>query len=286
MAFVLGIIAGKGDYPKVLLDSLEEQAEKKFAQVIVLGIAGDVDTRLFKHSVVSNAKVIKMGKIGEIINDLKKFEVNELIMAGQITPHRFYTCIPDQICRDLYASCPQKNAHTLFRAFIELIEKETQIKVLPATSFIEHILPEAEWQVGAKLPESLLDDVNYAFELAKEVGKLNIGQTVVIKEGGILAVEGFEGTNHCIRRGGKLGKEKGGRKKTPSGIVVGKVARPNHDMRFDVPTIGPQTIKVCHQSGIKTLIIEAKKTLILEKRKVVKLCQKYNITLIAKTTQG
>jgi DUF1009 family protein len=118
-----------------------------------------------------------------------------------------------------------------------------------------------------------LADLQYGFEIAKKTSALDIGQSVVVRHGTVLAVEAFEGTNACIRRGGELGRNKE--------AVLVKVSKPNQDFRFDVPVIGPQTVETCAEAGILAIGIEAGKTLLLEKDKVLKLCGQHKISIHA-----
>ena len=117
------------------------------------------------------------------------------------------------------------------------------------------------------------EDLEYGFDIAKKTSALDIGQSVVVRHGTVLAVEAFEGTNACIRRGGELGRNKD--------AVLVKVSKPNQDFRFDVPVIGPQTIENCAEAGIIAIGIEAGKTLLLEKEKVIQLCAKHKICIHA-----
>jgi DUF1009 family protein len=118
-------------------------------------------------------------------------------------------------------------------------------------------MPKAGFQLGRKLSDEQRADVEFGFRIAKEVSRLEIGQLVVVKEGTVLAVEGFEGTDKCLARGGELAGKDGG-------AVAVKVAKLNHDMRFDVPCVGPQTLETCAQAGVAVLAFEAGRSLLLE----------------------
>jgi DUF1009 family protein len=118
------------------------------------------------------------------------------------------------------------------------------------------------------------EDVRYGWGLAKEVSRLEIGQSVVVKDGTTLAVEAFEGTDACLERGGKLAGKKGG-------AVAVKVAKANHDMRFDIPCLGPRTIEVCAEHGVDVLAFEAGKTLLIDQEKVESLAAAKRISVVA-----
>jgi DUF1009 family protein len=126
--------------------------------------------------------------------------------------------------------------------------------------------------VGPSLDEAQRRDVAYGFEIAKEVSRLDIGQTVVVKGGTVLAVEAFEGTNDAIRRGAALGKKE---------AVVVKVSKPGQDMRFDVPVIGPQTVEIAAGAGIAVLAVEGNRTLVLELETVERLARERKLSVVA-----
>ena len=166
----------------------------------------------------------------------------------------------------------KRNAETLFGAIASELEKDG-ISLLPATTFLEDHLPTAGHVTGPVIKPRTLEDLEYGFDIAKKTSALDIGQSVVVRHGTVLAVEAFEGTNECIRRGGELGRNKD--------AVLVKVSKPNQDFRFDVPVVGPQTIENCAAAGIIAIGIEANKTLLLEKAKVIQLCSQHKICIHA-----
>jgi DUF1009 family protein len=133
-------------------------------------------------------------------------------------------------------------------------------------------MPQAGFQIGPKLSDEQKADVEFGFKIAKEISRLEIGQLVVVKKGTILAVEGFEGTDKCLARGGELAGKDGG-------AVAVKVAKLNHDMRFDVPCLGAQTLETCATAKISVLAIEAGKSLLLERATCEELAKKNKITI-------
>ncbi|MGA0846300.1 MAG: LpxI family protein, partial [Luteolibacter sp.] len=151
------------------------------------------------------------------------------------------------------------------------------IEVISATTFLDDHLPQPGHVCGPPLKKRQILDADYGFGIAKQVSALDIGQSVVIRHGTVLAVEAFEGTNACIRRGGELGRGKG--------VMLVKVSKPKQDFRFDVPVIGPQTIEHCAQSGVSAVVLEAGCTLLLEKDRVEELCQAHQISVHAVSGQ-
>ena len=172
----------------------------------------------------------------------------------------------------LLARTKQKNAESLFGGIAEELAKDG-ITLLPATTFLEEYMPVAGHVCGPKLKGAAMEDARYGCEIAKETSRLDIGQSVVVRNGTVLAVEAFEGTNACIRRGGELGHGKG--------VTLVKVAKPNQDFRFDVPVIGPDTVKNCARSGVDVIAIEAGKTLMLGAEEVHSMCMENKVSIIA-----
>src|SRR5262249_14383230 len=147
---------------------------------------------------------------------------------------------------------------------------ENGVELLPASTFLDHLLALEGHIAGPKLREREAQDVAFGFQIAKQLSALNVGQTIVVKNGTVLAVEAFEGTNEAIRRGGSLGKKN---------AVVIKVTKPKQDMRFDIPVIGTETLKVANESKIRVIAVEAGRTLLLEKATLLDLADRYKISL-------
>ena len=162
-----------------------------------------------------------------------------------------------------------RNAETIFAAIADELSKGG-IELLPATSFLEDYLAGADLICGPQLSRHEKEDVSFGWRIAREVARLDIGQTVVVKSGTILAVEGFDGTNETIKRGGTLAGK---------GAVVIKVAKPNQDMRFDVPCIGPETIRVAAAAKVRVVAVEAGRTLLLEKDLLLKCASELRVSL-------
>jgi DUF1009 family protein len=147
------------------------------------------------------------------------------------------------------------------------------IDLLPATTFLEDSLARLGLIAGPKLAPRQERDVELGWNVAKEIARLDIGQTVVVKNGTIVAVEALEGTNETVRRGGALARE---------GAVMIKVSKPNQDMRFDVPVIGIETVRITADSGVRVIAVEAGKTLLLERDALIALANRLNVSVIAR----
>ena len=165
---------------------------------------------------------------------------------------------------------PTKNAHTIFRKLIEKFEAYGS-KVLPASLYMDGHLPGIGPLAGRELTEAEASDVRRGMEVARDVGAHDVGQTVVVKSGMVLAVEAFEGTNAAIRRGGRLGGK---------GSVVFKAAREGHDMRFDIPVIGLKTLKVMKSAGATALAFQAGRLILLDREAVVGFANRHGIAVV------
>jgi len=264
----IGMIAGSGIYPKTFIDA----ARREGGDVRLVMAAFKNETREALVDEVDAAEWFRVGQLGRMIKFFKKQGVTEAVMVGQIAPKNLFDLRPDVRTMMLLARTKEKNAETLFGGIADELEKDG-ITLLPATTFLEDIMPAAGHVCGPKLKGAAVDDAEYGFKIAKETSRLDIGQTVVVRNGTVLAVEAFEGTNACIRRGGELGKGKD--------VTLVKVSKPNQDFRFDVPVIGPDTVKNCAQSGIKVIAVEAGKTLLLGGDEVRELCKQKKVSIIA-----
>jgi DUF1009 family protein len=165
----------------------------------------------------------------------------------------------------------EKNAQTIFRAIADELAKDG-VQLIDAAPWLKPLMPADGFQLGPRLSAELRADVEFGFRIAKEVSRLDIGQTVVVKNGTVLAVEGFEGTDKCLARGGELAGKNGG-------AIAVKVTRTAHDMRFDVPCIGPQTLETCAAVKISALAFEAGRTLLLEQEACARLADKNKISV-------
>ncbi|WP_308987150.1 LpxI family protein [Roseibacillus persicicus] len=264
----IGMLAGKGLYPTAFVDGARRQEEP--VRLVTMAFTGETDPALADS--VDTLDWCRVGQLGKIIKFFKKEGVSEIVMVGQITPKNLFEFRPDLRITMAMAKLKQRNAETLFGALADEFAKDG-ITVLPATTFLDHLLPPEGPVLGRALSEEELEAARYGFGIAKETSRLDIGQSVVVREGTVLAVEAFEGTNECVRRGGALGK---GKK-----VILAKVSKPNQDMRFDVPVIGPDTIRNCAEAGVGAIAIEAKKTLVLGWEEAVELAKKLKVGVVA-----
>lgn len=192
-------------------------------------------------------------------------------MVGQIAPRNLFDLWPDFRTLKVLHSVKERNAESLFGAIADELEKDG-ISLLPATTFLEDQLAGEGHLYGPKPSERDWEDVRFGEKIVKQTSALDIGQSIVVRRGTVLAVEAFEGTDACIKRGGSLGNGKD--------VTLVKVSKPNQDMRFDVPVIGPQTIASCREAGVRTIAVEAGKTLFLGPDEIGESCRLGKISVV------
>jgi DUF1009 family protein len=263
----LGIIAGNGAYPRLLAQAARRAGVKK---IVATAFTDETDDRL--AGMVDGIEWMRVGQLGKMISCFRNAGVANAIMAGQIAPKNLFDLRPDWKMLLLLAKLKRRNAESIFAAIGDELAR-AGVTLLSATSFLEDSLAPNGLIAGRKLSHRQEEDVAFGFEIAREVSRLDIGQTVIVKNGTILAVEGFEGTNEAIKRGGALARKD---------AVMVKVAKPTQDMRFDVPVIGVATISVAAEAHIRVIAVEAGRTLLLEKEAVIEQANRANISIVAR----
>jgi DUF1009 family protein len=264
---VLGIIAGNGVYPRQLADAARKAGVKK---IVAAAFIDETDPAISQH--VDVVEWLRVGQLSRLLKFFREHEVHRAIMAGQIAPKNLFDLRPDVKALVVLAKLKQRNAESIFAAIANELAK-VDVDLLPATSFLEDCLAQAGLIVGPKLSRREEEDVDLGWKIAKEIARLDIGQTIIVKNGTVLAVEAFEGTNDAIKRGGALARE---------GAVMIKVAKPNQDMRFDVPVIGVETINVAAESKLRVIAVEPGRTLLLEREAIADLAKRAGISIVAR----
>jgi DUF1009 family protein len=263
----LGIIAGSGVYPLLLADAARVAGVKK---IILAAFTGETSPDVTNR--VDQIEWLRVGQLGKLLNFFREAKVRHAIMAGQIAPGNLFSLRPDFKAMFLLARLKQRNAESIFGAIADQLA-EIGVELLPATTFLDHLLAPHGQIAGPKLKEREEEDIAFGFAIARQLSALDVGQTIVVKNGTVLAVEAFEGTNEAIRRGGSLGKK--------NAIVI-KVTKPNQDMRFDVPVIGTETLRVADEAKVRAIAVEAGRTLLLEKAALLDLAERLKISLVGR----
>ena len=259
------VIAGSGSYPRLILEGARRAG---VAQADVVAIRGSTDRATARAA--DHVHWITLGGISEGIRWVGANGYDGAILAGQVSPLSLFRGRFDGEIKSALASLPAKNAHTIFRKLIELFEA-AGVRMLPASLFMDGHLPGPGPLTDRGFSEPERADIGHAIAVARDMGVHDVGQTVLVKSGMVLAVEAFEGTNAAIRRGGRLG----GR-----GAVVFKAAREGHDMRFDIPVVGLRTLKVMRRSGVTALGFQAGRLVLLDREATVDYANRHGIALV------
>jgi len=273
----VGLIAAWGDFPVRIAKALKSQGH----EVYCLAIKNHADPVLAE--ICDGYQVFGIGRLGAQVRFFQRHGVTSATMAGKI----FKTLLFKRRI-DLLRHCPDltflKHGYSIFVTKTKDRRDDTMldtyagvfeskgITFLPATDFAPELLVKEGTMTRTSPNNSQMKDIEFGWKMAKEMGRLDIGQTVVIKNQAVMAVEAIEGTDQCIKRAGGL---------CAGGFVVVKVAKPNQDMRFDVPTIGEGTIKTIREAGGSVLAIEAEMTIVLNEEATIALAEKLGITVIA-----
>ena len=260
------IIAGRQAYPSMLAKAARAAGVKR---IVVLAFKGETGRDVLP--LADEVLWVNLGAMESFLDKLESTGITQCVMAGQIAPSNLFHLRYDRMAREMMGSLETKNAHTIFGAVVEHIESRG-ITVLPGNSFMEGYTPEVG-QLSRRAPtEREQADIALGLKLVKGTSDFEIGQTVAMKDGIIIAVESFEGTNQTIKRAGRLGK---------AGTVIVKVPKEGHDMRFDIPVVGAKTFKVMKKAKVSCLAVEAGKTILLEKEKLIALADQRDTAFVA-----
>lgn len=264
------ILAGWGDFPRLVAVGAHAAGVQR---VSVLGFKGS--TLKSTCRAADDVTMIPFGHLDLTRKAIAESGCKYAVLAGQINPLCLFRSHLDKSLLKELSALRVRNAHTMFQRLVEEIET-LGVEVLPSSIFMKTQIPTAGVLTARAPTAREQSDIEYGNPIAMEVCNLDIGQTVVVKDGVVLAVEGFDGTNVTIKRGGKIAR---------GGAVVIKVAKHDHDMRFDIPVIGTKTIQLMKRVGISALSVQAGRTIILNLPQVIDDANRAGITLVAvKTT--
>lgn len=262
----IALIAGSGLYPETFI-----AAARRAGVTRLVAAAFENETRPELAGKVDAIGWFRVGQLGRMISFLRREGVTQAVMVGQIAPKNLFDLRPDLRTLLMLARLKRRNAETLFGAIADELAKDG-ITLMPATTYLEHLMPGPGHVAGPQPKKRRWEDAEYGYKIAKETSRMDIGQTVVVKNGTVLAVEAFEGTNEAVRRGGAMGR---------GGATMVKVSKPGQDMRFDVPVVGPDTVRNAAEAGVDVIAIEAGKTLLLGREELEGECQVRKVSLIA-----
>ncbi|MGH7977722.1 MAG: LpxI family protein [Limisphaerales bacterium] len=248
----LGLIAGNRSLP---LEFSRQARAAGIKKLVAVAFENETDPELSK--LVDEIVWLKVGQLSKMISAFTDRKISQCVMVGQIAPKNLFDLRPDLRAMGLLFRMKEKNAHTIFGAIADELKKDG-VELIDATPWLAPLMPAKDFHLGPKLSGEQKADVEFGFKIAKEISRLEIGQLVIVKNGVVLAVEAFEGTDKCLARGGELAGKDGG-------AVAVKVAKEKHDLRFDIPCLGAQTLEVCAAANISVLAIESGKTILLER---------------------
>jgi hypothetical protein len=262
----IGIIAGMGELPVIIAKDARERGYK------VITVALETLASLEMDSVSDEIRWVNPGKFGELIDILKKHQIKEAIMAGKVPKSLLYKSkiTPDLRAVKLLFSIKDKSDDAILNAITKELAGEG-IEIIDTTKFSPHLLTPVGCLTRKKPDEEQWKDIEFGWKIAKEIGKLDIGQTVVIKGKAVMAIEAIEGTDEAILRGGKWAGD---------GAVVVKVSKPQQDMRMDVPAVGPDTLKSMEKVNAKVLAMEAHRSMIVDRETVIRAAESAGIVIV------
>jgi DUF1009 family protein len=262
----IGLIAGSGQFPILF----SKAAKAKNMSVYAAALSQEADPELERQ--VEGIEWIALGQVKKIVRFFKKNQITDAVMLGAVLKTRIFSDIkPDMKALSMVFGMDHTHDDGLLRAFADGMEKEG-IRIRSSTFLLPHLLAPSGCWTKRKPTRSEKADITLGWHLAKEIGRLDIGQCVVVGGGSVLAVEAIDGTDATIRRGGALGK---------GSAVVVKVCKPNQDMRFDVPAAGSGTINTMNEADARVLVIEAGKTVVFDRQEMISLADQYGISVLA-----
>lgn len=263
----LGLLAGEGRLPVELVRAARQHGYDVYA----IGLLPETDPQVAE--LANDYKQISVAHLDAILNYLKEHEVRRVTMIGKVTKELLFNGAvqPDARMLQLIMSLPDRSDDTIMMAFVRELAMNG-FQAFDQTALIRKLIPRRGTITSREPTHAERQDMEYGFMIAKELGRLDIGQTVVVKHRAVMALEAIEGTDACIQRGGKLAN---------GGAVVTKVSKPKQDNRFDVPTVGRKTVEVMVEVGATALAIEADKTLLVDRESTVAFADENGIAIIA-----
>ncbi|MGM0470905.1 MAG: LpxI family protein [Bacillota bacterium] len=260
----VGVIAGNGRLPLYFVQA----AKKQGLEVVTISVT---DQALVEPLAASSDEhyQISVGQLDNIITKLQDLNITEVVMNGKVNKDLMFSLELDQRMQQLLARLAAKNDDSILLALVDELEK-VGIEVKEQTTYLTELLPHPGVLNDIEPSSKLIADMEFGFKMAKGIGKLDIGQTVVVKDQAVIAVEAIEGTDQTILRSQELADE----------VVVAKVSKPQQDFRFDIPTIGVETINNLIEVGACGIVIEADKTFVLDQSEVCQLANQAQIPIV------
>ncbi|HXZ28414.1 MAG TPA: UDP-2,3-diacylglucosamine diphosphatase LpxI [Terriglobales bacterium] len=272
----LGLIAGNGSFPLLLLEAALAQG----AEVVVAAIKEETFPEIERRGAVA-VHWLSLGELSKLIETFKREGVTRAVMAGQVKHKQIFSSIkPDWRLAKLLLSLGTRNTDSLIGAVAKVLEGEG-IHLISSTSYLEPLLAKAGVLTRRAPSEAERRNIEYGRAVARHLAQYDIGQTVVIAESACVAVEAMEGTDATIQRAGEIMKSLEGDAALSRALTVVKVAKPNQDMRFDVPVVGVATVEAMRRAGATCLALDAGKCLLLDGEKIAAAADAAGMTIVA-----
>ncbi len=263
----IGLIAGNGNFPLLIAKAARQEGKK----IVAIAHVGETLPEL--EPLVDKIFWIRLGEFGKLVRTLQKEGVKEVLMAGRVDKKKMFSkAQPDTEGRDLLSRLVHRKDDLVLRMVAAELEKKG-FHVCSSTAFLPSLLAPQGVLTRRHPTAEEEKDIEFGWPLAKELGKLDIGQCLVVRNRAVVSVEAIEGTDETIRRGGKLAQEK---------AVVIKVSKPIQDLRFDLPAVGEKTILTMHEVQAGVLAIEAHKTIIFNREETVRLANRYRMVIVSR----
>ena len=276
----LGLIAGNGSFPLLLLEAARAQG----AQVVVAAIKEETSPQIEQRGAAA-VYWLSLGELGKLIETFKHEGIQTAVMAGQVKHKQIFSSIrPDWRLAKVLFSLGTRNTDSLIGAVAKVLEDEG-IHLISSTSFLEPLLAKPGVLSRREPTEAEMRNIEYGRSVARHLAQYDIGQTVVIAEAACVAVEAMEGTDATILRAGEIMRSAGAETSVLSrALTIVKVAKPNQDMRFDVPVIGLKTIETMQRAGASCLAVDAERCLLLEGEKIIAAADSAGIAIVSGET--
>jgi UDP-2,3-diacylglucosamine hydrolase len=262
-----GLIAGNGRFPFLVLEAARCQGIEMVVAAIKEETSPDIERQ------AKTVHWMSLGQLGKLIKTFKAEGVTKAIMAGQVKHKQIFSGIlPDLKMMQVLATLATRNTDSLIGAVARVLEDEG-IYLVESTAFLEPLLPQAGVLTKRALSTDEQRDIDYGYTLARQLGRLDVGQTVVVADAACVAVEAMEGTDAVIERAASLVNGRA--------LRVVKLAKPNQDLRFDVPVIGIPTVSAMKRAGVTAMAIEARKTLMIDREELLRAADAAGIAIVA-----
>ena len=263
----MGLIAGTGQFP-VLLAQAASSLDRR---LVAFGVEGYTDRSVEPFCVKTH--YVAMGELEKLLTLLKENRIRQVLLAGGLPKKEIYnpSVSFDGAAQGLLKGTSNKGDDHLLKAFEFFLRAKHGIRIVDSREFLKDVLAPKGVLTRRKPTPEEWQDLRFGWQIAKGIGKMDIGQTVVVKRGVVLAVEALEGTDEAVRRGGALAKE---------GAVVVKISKPRQDLRFDLPCVGPATVDTLRSASSKALGVESGRTLLLLKEKILEEADRSGITIV------